>query len=172
MPTLVHPPSLLHPPKKRICIGNLSLFTHREPKDVRPMKITILFAAFFLNLSILTSCVWQPVPDLPTSTNQVSARIEDANKSTRTPSPESQPSPTAQPLPPSRNVALDGVARASEGEETAHFAFDGDPATNWNAKNLAAQWIAVTLDDVYLVVRFELVVAQAPAGLTSHVLWL
>ena len=52
------------------------------------------------------------------------------------------------------------------------MAFDDDTDTIWNAQNFAAQWIAVKLDSLYLVDRIELVVAQAPAGPTSHVLWL
>ncbi|MCY4079703.1 MAG: PQQ-dependent sugar dehydrogenase [Caldilineaceae bacterium] len=52
------------------------------------------------------------------------------------------------------------------------MALDDDTDTIWNAQNFAAQWIAVKLDSLYLVDRIELVVAQAPAGPTSHVLWL
>ncbi len=136
------------------------------------MKYAILCSALLLSLALLTACKSQPVPALSSPAPQAAPSAEAPASPTVTPQPEPQPQPTEPPPLQSRNVALTGEARSSEGEETAHLAFDGDPETNWNAKNLAAQWIAVTLDDLYLVDRIELVVAQAPAGPTSHVLWL
>ena len=50
-------------------------------------------------------------------------------------------------------------------------AIDGDPESVWSSQNHPAQWIAIALDDLYLVERIELVVAQAPAGPTTHALW-
>ncbi len=131
-----------------------------------------VFAAVFLCLTVLTACELQPVPELPSPEAHATQSPRAAATPTNTPQAEPEPVPTAAPPPQSRNVARTGEWRSSEGEETAHLAFDGDPDTNWNAKNLAAQWIAVTLDALYLVDRIELVVAQAPAGPTSHVLWL
>ncbi len=52
------------------------------------------------------------------------------------------------------------------------MALDGDPATAWSSLRHPSQWIAITLDDLYLVDSIELVVAQAPAGPTTHLLWL
>ena len=136
------------------------------------MKYAILLSALVLSLALLTACELQPVPAPPSPAPQAALPAETPATPTVTPQPELKPQPTEPPPLLSQNVALTGEARSSEGEETAHLAFDGDPETNWNAKNLAAQWIAVSLDDLYLVDRIELVVAQAPAGPTSHVLWL
>jgi len=136
------------------------------------MKHAILLSALVLSLALLTACELQPVPAPSSPAPQAALPAETPATPTVTPQPEPQPQPTEPPPLLSQNVALTGEARSSEGEETAHLAFDGDLETNWNARNLAAQWIAVTLDDLYLVDRIELVVAQAPAGPTSHVLWL
>ena len=136
------------------------------------MKYVQLLPALLLGLAALTACAIQPLPEPSSPATLVTPIAEHAGTPTSTPPAEPQPVPTSEPPPPKQNVALAGVWRSSEGEETAHLAFDDDPDTNWNAKNLAAQWIAVTLDNIYLVDRIELVVAQAPPGPTSHLLWL
>ena len=69
-------------------------------------------------------------------------------------------------------MALHGTARAASHEDSVHFAIDGDPNSVWSAQDHPAQWIAITLDDLYLADRIELVVAQAPAGPTTHTIWL
>lgn len=136
------------------------------------MKYAIFLSVLLLSLTVLTACELRPVPELPSPAAQVSQPARDPATPTVTPQAEPQPLPTETPPPQTRNVALTGKGRSSEGEETAHLAFDDDTDTIWNAQNFAAQWIAVTLDDLYHVDRIELVVAQAPAGPTSHVLWL
>ncbi len=136
------------------------------------MRYAYLLAAALLSLTVLAACELQPVPELPSAEAHATQSPRAVATTTITPQAEPEPVPTAAPPPQSRNVARTGEWRSSEGEETAHLAFDGDTDTNWNAKNLAAQWIAVTLDTLYLVDSIELVVAQAPAGPTSHVLWL
>lgn len=136
------------------------------------MKYANLLPVLLLSLAALTACALQPLPEPTSPATQVTPNAGYTGAPTSTPPAEPHPVPATQPPLPSQNVALAGVWRASEGEETAHLAFDDDPDTNWNAKNLAAQWIAVTLDDIYLVDRIELVVAQAPAGPTTHLIWL
>ena len=136
------------------------------------MKYANLLPVLLLSLAALTACALQPLPEPTSPATQVTPNAGHTGAPTSTPPAEPHPVPATQPPLPSQNVALAGVWRASEGEETAHLAFDDDPDTNWNAKNLAAQWIAVTLDDIYLVDRIELVVAQAPAGPTTHLIWL
>lgn len=136
------------------------------------MKNAGLLIALLLALTVLTSCTLQPVPELPSPVTQVAQQPAATAASTLNPTAVPEPTAISAPTPQSQNVALAGVGRSSEGEESAHLAFDGDLDTNWNAKNLPIQWTAVTLDDLYLVDRIELVVAQSPAGPTTHVLWL
>lgn len=136
------------------------------------MKFAVLLSALLLSPAVLTACELQPVPELSSTAAQDSQGASAPATPTLTPLAEPQPVPTETPPPQSRNVALTGEGRSSEGEETASLAFDGDLDTLWNAQNFAAQWIAVTLDSLYLVDRIKLVVAQAPAGPTSHVIWL
>lgn len=134
------------------------------------MKYAILLSALLLSLAVLSACELQPVPELSSPAPRT-AKTESASTNP-TVTPHAEPVQTETPPPRSRNVALTGEGRSSEGEETAHLALDDDTDTIWNAQNFAAQWIAVKLDSLYLVDRIELVVAQAPAGPTSHVLWL
>ena len=51
-------------------------------------------------------------------------------------------------------------------------AVDGDPQTSWSSKLFPVQSLQVTLDKFYLVDRIEMVVEQAPAGETSHQIWI
>ena len=82
------------------------------------------------------------------------------------------PAPTETPVLSTENVALLGFGRASAWSESAHLAIDGDLETMWSARALPVQWYAVLLDDFYLLERIELVIAQAPAGPTTHDVWL
>ena len=74
--------------------------------------------------------------------------------------------------PPGKNVAALGSGFASAGEELAHLAVDGDPDSFWSAQLQAPQWYSVSFDDLYLVNKLEMVIAQSPAGPTTHEIWL
>lgn len=69
------------------------------------------------------------------------------------------------------NVAIYGSGRASTENETIEFAIDGDPATIWDSKQPAPQWLSLILDDLYLVDKLELVFAQADSGPSTHEVW-
>ncbi len=79
---------------------------------------------------------------------------------------------TETPAPPSPNVAVSGSAHASAGGESSHLAMDGSEETFWNAQGSASQWLLVALDEFYMADRIELVVTQAPAGPSTHEVWL
>ena len=79
---------------------------------------------------------------------------------------------TETPAPPSRNVAVSGSAYASAGGESSHLAIDGSEETFWSAQGSASQWLLVALDEFYMADRIELVVTQAPAGPSTHEVWL
>ena len=70
------------------------------------------------------------------------------------------------------NVAALGLGRASARSESADLAIDGDLDSMWNSTLYPVQWFSVILDDFYLVDRVEMVVAQTPAGPTTHEIWL
>ena len=70
------------------------------------------------------------------------------------------------------NVAALGSGFASAGEESAKLALDGDPASFWSAQLEAPQWYSVSFDDLYLVDKLEMVIAQSPAGPSTHEVWL
>ncbi len=89
-------------------------------------------------------------------------------------------SPFASP-PKGENVALQGYATASARDAaglltvdavTAHLATDGDSSTVWSSQQPAPQWFSVALDGLHLVNRIQLEVTQAPAGATTHEVWL
>ena len=79
--------------------------------------------------------------------------------------------PVVTPPPESINVARSGSARVSSGTHSAFAAIDGDPQTSWSAGGHPDQWIEVRFDRFHLIDRIEMVVAQAPAGETSHQIW-
>lgn len=83
-----------------------------------------------------------------------------------------KPAAASPALQSSPNVAPAGAARASSHSELAHFAFDGDEETMWSAGGAPSHWVQLVLDDSYMVDKMELVVTQAPAGPTTHEIWL
>lgn len=87
----------------------------------------------------------------------------------------------APPVPTGENVALLGIGRGSTRDELgklavdmdlARLAIDGDPDSIWNSQQFAPQWFSVKFDDLYLVNRIQLVITQAPAGPSTHEVWL
>ncbi|MDE0198655.1 MAG: discoidin domain-containing protein, partial [Caldilineaceae bacterium] len=57
-------------------------------------------------------------------------------------------------------------------EVTAQRAVDGDLESFWSSNRLPTQWFSITFDQEVLVDRLEMVVAQSPAGPTTHEIWL
>lgn len=87
----------------------------------------------------------------------------------------------APTVPAGENVALLGIGRGSTRDELgklavdmdlARLAIDGDPDSIWNSQQFAPQWFSVKFDDPYLVNRIQLVITQAPAGPSTHEVWL
>ena len=136
------------------------------------MRIAGALTALLLALIVSASCVTQLEPERPVAAINVTQQPTATATSTNLPTATPEPVISAVPTPQGQNVALSGTGRASAGKESVHLAIDGDPDTNWSSQQHPSQWIAIALDDLYLVERVELVVAQAPAGPTTHVLWL
>jgi len=140
------------------------------------MRKAFALTGLLLILILASSCSARSEPERPTAgesaTQQPTQPPTPTSVSTPTPAPAPAPTNTPVPATTSPNVALLGTVRVSSGEDSVQNAIDGDPETVWSAQNHPAQWIAVSLDDLYLAERIELVVAQAPAGPTTHVLWL
>ena len=70
------------------------------------------------------------------------------------------------------NVATKGSGFASAEEEKAGLAIDGDPDTFWTAQLQAPQWYSVSFDELYVIDKLELEIAQSPAGPSTHEIWL
>ena len=135
------------------------------------MRIAVALTSLLLTLIVSTSCEIQPVPEVPAAAANPTQQTSPTETPTVPPTATPTQLSTATPAPKSQNAALLGTGRAHLGEETVQNAIDGDLETIWNSQNLPAQWIAIALDDLYLAQRVELVVAQTPAGPTTHVLW-
>ncbi len=140
------------------------------------MRHAVALKGLLLILLLSASCAARSEPESPTAAvtaiQQPTATTTPTIIPTETPTLAPSPTHTAVPASLSPNVAVQGTARASSNEDSVHFAIDGDPLTVWSAQDHPAQWIAITLDDLYLADRIELVAAQAPAGPTTHTLWL
>ena len=135
-----------------------------------------------LALLVAVACV--PIPG-PGETGAVatvaSQSVATPDAATSTPPATSEPpTPAATEVStdaetPARlgeNVAVLGVGRASTWSDSADLVIDGDLDTMWSAALHPVQWFSVILDDFYLVDRVEMVVAQTPAGPTTHEIWL
>ena len=142
-----------------------------------------VLAVGLLALIATAACVPMPEPGqsivtvAAASPSPVAALNPDTNTPTATPALPtpaatggSTASDTSAPL--AENVALLGFGRASTRNESAHLAIDGDLDSIWNATLPPMQWLSVILGDLYLADRIEMVVAQTPAGPTTHEIWL
>ena len=145
---------------------------HEEVQTDRgPVSAARLLAALLLALIVSASCAARQEQEPPTAEVHVAQQSSATATSTALPTATSKPPVTEVPTSQRPNVALFGTPRASAGEESILLAIDGNLETAWSSQNHPSQWIAVALDDLYLVDRIDLVVAQAPPGPTTHVLW-
>src|SRR5205085_4917805 len=123
---------------------------------------------------LLVACAAPPAAPIATPTVAPIPTPSLPSPTPAPPTPTVPPSPTPQPLPtaPPGNLSIGAIPRASWGADTAQLAIDGDPNTLWFSQNYPPQWYAVVLKQPALVSRIELVVAQTPAGETTHEVWL
>ena len=77
-----------------------------------------------------------------------------------------------EPTPATTRVAPFGSASTSMSTQSPLGAIDGNPETVWSSGGLPVQWIEVAFDRLYLIDRFELLVAQTPPGETTHQIWI
>ena len=116
---------------------------------------------------VVTRVVERPVEKIVTRVVEKVATLE---------SPTPKPTPTQIPITSStstrRNVAFLGSASASHDEDSAQKAIDDNVESIWNSSDFPIQWIMITLDGFYLVDSVEMIVAQTPAGQTTHEIWL
>ena len=116
---------------------------------------------------IVTRLVERPVEKIVT---RVVERVATSERPT--PTPPATRVPVASPTSTRPNIALLGSASASQDTLSAQKAIDGNLESMWNSSGFPIQWIMITLDDFYLVDSVEMIVAQTPAGETSHEIWL
>ena len=114
---------------------------------------------------VVTRVVEKPVEVVVTRV--VEKPVEVVVTSKAEPPVETQVTPAAESI----NVALFGSVRVSTGIESALVAIDDDIETAWSARAGPVQWLEVRLDRFHLVDALEMVVAQAPAGVSSHQIW-
>ena len=121
----------------------------------------------------VTRIVEMPVEILVTQVVEkvVTRLVEATGASEKTPSPVVATISLDDISPSQTNVAVLGSASVSDGQESASHAIDNDLESVWSATDFPVQWIQVTLDRFYLIHNIELVVTQAPAGETSHEIW-
>lgn len=120
---------------------------------------------------IATRVVERPTPIAVTGTAE-----QPAEKTSTRSVTDVDPVPTVTRVPengtPTRtNVAPLGWGPASHHQESARMAIDGDVDSVWNSANHAVQWIIINLNSFSQVDGLQLVVAQTPAGETSHEIW-
>jgi hypothetical protein len=60
---------------------------------------------------------------------------------------------------------------ASNGSASARLVVNGNLTDAWNAQQYAPQWVTIDLKNEYPVTRIRLHVDQAPAGNTTHEIW-
>ncbi len=156
------------------------------------MRDVGVLTAGLLALLAVAACASESGQPIATATAAPSQPVATLNPDTNTPTAPSKSSTAPSALPTStatntptrvstsaepsaslqENVALLGYGRASAKGEFAHLAIDGDPDSAWNSQRVSPQWLSIVLDNLYLVDKIELVITQAPAGPTTHEVWL
>ena len=131
-----------------------------KSKGWRQMRNLTLLTISFAGLVTVAACTLAPPPLSLAADAILTLGLAEVH-AVAAPAPQSSP-----------NVAPSGVARASKHSELAHLAFDGDEETMWSAGGAPSHWIQLLLDNSYTVDKMELVVTQAPAGPTTHEVWL
>lgn len=134
------------------------------------MKMGGVLAVGLFALIAAGACV-STAPAQPSAASKSETCMSSATSASMTPASEGD---TACPETSARlreNVAALGHVRASANLDSAFLAIDGDEDQFWNANHYPMQWFAVSFDDLYLTERIEMVVAQTPAGPTTHELW-
>ncbi len=84
--------------------------------------------------------------------------------------PANQPDPCVAVEVPTDNLAYNKPATASGSlaEEQPQNAVDENPATQWGSGEGPVQWIEIDLQGSYRITEIRLLVAQYPAGDTTH----
>ena len=148
------------------------------------MKNIRVMAVGLLAMIVTAACVPMSEPVQPGPAVATAASLQPLV--TVTPDTDAPP---AEPVPPTptatakptgsesaalswKNVVASGDASSSSGEESAPLAIDGDLDSVWNSNRMPLGWFMITLDGLHLVDRVELVIAQTPAGPTTHEVWL
>ncbi|HEX5416566.1 MAG TPA: PQQ-dependent sugar dehydrogenase, partial [Chloroflexota bacterium] len=118
----------------------------------------------------------------PTTTSASAASIAPTATGAPTLAPATTPTAlstataavTAAPVgsPTAPNIAAKATVVASWDSQDVGKLTDGNPDSLWNSQLSAPQWVSLVYDKPYQINRIELVVAQAPAGKTSHEIWL
>ena len=121
---------------------------------------------------VVTRVVEMPAPTTVTRTVE-----KPPGKTATQPAGDDEPTPATMRSPetvspPRVNVAPFGSASTSMSTQSPLGAIDGDPETLWSSGGLPVQWIEVAFDRLYLIDRFELLVAQTPPGETTHQIWI
>ena len=128
-------------------------------RQTRFFRLIVLFA-----FMAVAACVPIPEPDQP-----ITASTDTV-----------QPVAPTRPTHLSENITRLGTARGSTeneighrivDEESAYLAIDGDVDSTWSSQKYAMQWFSIAFDDLHLIDGVEMVVAQAPAGPTTHEVW-
>ena len=114
---------------------------------------------------VVTGVVEKPAEKVVTGTVEPVGTVE-------TSTPEPSPTVSLTPIFTRRNLAPLASVSVSNGRESERQAIDDDLETVWSPGLPPTQWLMVTLEDLYLVDKVEMVVAQAPAGRTTHEVWL
>ena len=147
--------------------------------------VRLLVASLLVALLLVAACGSNQRPEQPAKSVAAATRAQlTATRSiTLSPTPAGTRAPSsadAADMQLGVNIAALGDVSASSGyannraidDVNARLAVDGDLDTIWSSEYFAPQWFTVTLDGLYLVDRIQLVVSQAPAGPTTHEIWL
>ena len=117
------------------------------------------------------ACV-STAPAQPSAASKLDTCTSSATSASMTPASEGDTACPETSARPRENVAALGHVRASANLDSAFLAIDGDTDQYWNAYHYPIQWFSISFDDLYLTERIQMVVSQAPAGPTTHELWL
>ncbi len=156
--------------EKPVILGEYGPFRHIYDDLENAARVTSQWAADSCAYGFDGWLYWAYYPANPEITDRTWGLIDEDNYLLELYSPQNQPD-ICQPVEvETSNLAFMKPASASRSlpAEPPEKAVDGDPATQWGAGADAPQSIEIDLQDPATVAEIRLLVAQFPAGSTSH----
>jgi hypothetical protein len=155
---------------KPIVLGEYGAFRHIYPEIASAARVIMRWAAESCEYGFDGWLYWTYYPADASAGDRTWGLTDEDNYMLDLFAPVNQPDPCVMAEIPNDNLAYGKPVTASRGlpGEPAGNAVDDNTGTQWGAGEGPVQWIQIDLQGSYRVTEIRLLVAQYPAGNTTH----